>query len=225
MSLGKADKTFPPPFTGEVLSVAKRRGAFSAASTLIAALLLTAAAQAGWHEDASPRDVERLGHIAEARAKGLNEASHGNPSDYAAIRSILQAGSVPASEHRLIGSWRCRTLKLGGMTPSVVYGWFRCRIWQEGRLLHFEKLSGTQRTSGTLYPDVNGLVYLGASYVTAYGPAEKKPAYSGGGASAGADATPDDQIGLLSLTYDGRARLELPYPVQESTFDVIELKR
>jgi hypothetical protein len=187
--------------------------------------LLTAAAEAGWQQEAAPRDVERLSHLSEARAKGLDEARSGNPSDYTAIRSILQAGTVAPSEQRLLGHWRCRTLKLGGMTPSVVYGWFRCRISAEGRLLHFEKLTGTQRSSGTLYPDRNGLVYLGASYVTAYGPAEKKPTYSGGGASTGADATPDDQIGLLSLTYDGRARIEMPYPVQESTFDVIELKR
>jgi hypothetical protein len=188
-------------------------------------LLLTTAAEASWQQDAAPRDVERLGHIAEARAKGLDEASRTNPSDYAAIRSIVQAGTVASNTNRLIGTWRCRTLKLGGITPAVVYGWFKCRIAQQGRLLTFEKLTGSQRTIGTLYPDANGLVYLGASYVTAYGPAEKKPVYSGGGASTGADATPDDQIGLLSLTYDGRARLELPYPVQESTFDVIELKR
>ena len=189
-------------------------------------VLLTTTAEAGWQQDAAPRDVERLSHLAEARAKGLDEASRGNPSDYAAIRSILQAGTVAPAEHRLLGNWRCRTLKLGGMTPSVVYGWFRCRIafGHDGHL-NFEKLSGTQRTAGTLYSDGNGIVYLGASYVTAYGPAEKKPTYSGGGASSGADATPDDQIGLLSLTYDGRARLEMPYPVQESTFDVIELKR
>jgi len=196
------------------------------AVALASFLLLTAAAQAGWQQDATARDVERLGRIAESRAKGLDEASRGKPSDFTAIRSILAAGTVPASERRLIGTWRCRTLKLGGMTPAVVYGWFKCRIApaQDGRLA-FEKLSGSQRTLGTLYPNGDGLVYLGASYVTAYGPAEKKPVYSGGGASTGADATPDDQIGLLSLTYDGRARLELPYPLQESTFDVIELKR
>ncbi len=224
MNLGKAEKpTFPPPFTGEVLSVAKRRGA---ACSLLAALLLTAAAQAGWQQEAAPRDVERLGRIAESRAKGLDEARRAKPSDYAAIRSILAAATVAASERRLIGTWRCRTLKLGGMTPAVVYGWFRCRIVPagDGRLA-FEKLSGSQRTLGTLYPNGDGLVYLGASYVTAYGPAEKKPAYSGSSAGAGADATPDDQIGLFSVTHDGRARLELPYPVQESTFDVIELKR
>jgi hypothetical protein len=104
----------------------------------------------------------------------------------------------------------------------VVYGWFRCRIADESGTLHFAKISGSQRMSGDLYSDQSGaLVYLGASNVW------NEPAhhYSGGGATAGAPVTPDDQIGLLVSTGHNSARLELPYPVQESTFDVIELKR
>ena len=50
-------------------------------------------------------------------------------------------------------------------------------------------------------------------------------AYSGSGASYGAVQTPDDEIGLLSGIGPGHARIELPYPVQESAFDVIELRR
>jgi len=223
MKAAKAEQAFCPRIVGEVVGVANRRGL---AAVFLATLILTSPALAGWQDRAAPRDVERLSHLAESRAKGLDEASRSAPADLAAIHSILAAGPVAASEQRLIGIWRCRTMKLGGMTPSVVYGWFRCRISQQAGSLYFEKLSGSQRTSGYLYPDSRGFVYLGASYIgTGYGPAEKKPVYSGGGAAAGADATPDDQIGLLSLTYDGRARLELPYPVQESTFDVIELKR
>jgi len=102
-----------------------------------------------------------------------------------------------------------------------VYGWFRCRISLKGGAPYFEKLTGSQRTSGFLYPQGGGFVYLGASSVTG----EPPHRYSGNGAEAGAAATPDDQIGLLSRLADGRARLELPYPRLESTFDVIELKR
>ena len=35
---------------------------------------------------------------------------------------------------------------------------------------------------------------------------------------------PDDQVGMLHATAAG-ARIEMPFPVQESTFDVIELRR
>ena len=75
--------------------------------------------------------------------------------------------------------------------------------------------------AGYLYPGDGGFVYLGASSVTG----EPAHVYSGNGASAGAPSTPDDQIGILTSINAHHARLEMPYPQQESTFDVIELKR
>jgi hypothetical protein len=193
----------------------------------IASLLFVAtAANAGWQEQASRFDAQRLSRLDESRAKGLAEASRGAPAaDLAAIRSVLDAPAVEASASTIEGVWRCRTIKLGGITPDVIYSWFRCRISSKGGAPFFEKLTGSQRTSGSLYPQGGGFVYLGASYVTAYGPPEKPPHYSGTGAAVGAPATPDDQIGYLSLLADGRARIEFPYPLQESTFDVLELKR
>ncbi|GAA0550782.1 hypothetical protein FHS83_001285 [Rhizomicrobium palustre] len=223
MKAAKADQAFCPRYAGEVVSAANRRGL---AAAITVALLFSVPALASWQDEASPRDADRLAHLNQARGQGLEDAARGNPGFYAAARSILSANAVASDAHRLVGTWHCRTMKLGGATPSIVYGWFRCRIAPRGDgTLSFEKLGGSTRISGTLYPDQGGFVYLGAQYVTAYGPAEKKPAYSGKGASAGANETPDDQIGLLTLTADGRARLELPYPVQESDFDVIELKR
>jgi hypothetical protein len=66
-----------------------------------------------------------------------------------------------------------------------------------------------------------GYVLLGA--LSAKG--EPVHRYSGNGPSAGAQTTPDDVIGLLSSTGPSTARLELPSPMQESVFDVIEMKR
>ncbi|MDE2133061.1 MAG: DUF4893 domain-containing protein [Alphaproteobacteria bacterium] len=189
------------------------------AFALISFLCLSTAATAGWQEHASAFDAQRLSRLDESRAKGLDEATRGaSAADLAAIHSLLDAQPVSGS---LAGNWRCRTIKLGGLTPDVIYTWFRCRISERDGALFFEKLSGTQRMSGFLYPQDGDFVYLGASSVKG----EKPHAYSGNGAEAGAAATPDDQIGVLSLLADGRARLELPYPLQESTFDVIELKR
>jgi len=196
-----------------------------AEAAALSLLFLASAASAGWRDEASARDIERLSHLSASRAQGMQEAAAGNPADFAAIQSILQSGAAPASPSALKGTWRCRSMKLGGVSPEIVYSWFRCRISEKNGALFFEKLTGSQRTSGYLYPEGAGYVYLGASYMASYGPPEKTPAYSGSGESAGAPATPDDQIGLLSQLYDGRLRLELPYPVQESTFDVIELKR
>ena len=105
----------------------------------------------------------------------MDEASAASPADLAIIDSVLHAQVVDATPVALKGNWRCRTIKLGGMTPDVIYGWFRCRISMKGGAPYFEKLSGSQRTSGVLYPEGGGFVYLGASYVTG----EKPHAYSG----------------------------------------------
>jgi hypothetical protein len=176
---------------------------------------------AGWQNDISAADSIRLSKIAMARSQGLAEAQSAAPADAAAIRSVMEARSIPVSNARIEGAWHCRQMKLGGVTPAVVYSWFSCRISRQGADLKFEKLNGSTQTAGTLYSEGGSYVYLGA--VTMAG--ESKHAYSGNRAAAGAAATPDDQVGVLSLLADGRARLELPYPVQESVFDIIELKR
>jgi hypothetical protein len=193
------------------------------ASIAIAALLCSAPAFAGWHEEISQFDAGRYEKLAESRDKGLDEAENGaTAADLAAIHSILDARAVAASPRALTGTWHCRTMKLGGVTPAIVYSWFACRISEKNGVMFLEKLGGSTRTAGTLYPEAGGFVYLGAQTVKG----EKQHAYSGNGVQAGGEAAPDDQVGILSLLADGRARLELPYPVGgESTFDVLELKR
>jgi len=188
-----------------------------------AVLALTAtAASAGWQDVASQFDQQRLARLGEAKEKALAEAHAGAGSgDASAIASALAPASHAPSAGELAGAWRCRTIKLGGITPYVVYAWFNCRIGQRGGGLYFEKTSGSQHTNGFLYPGEGGLIYLGASSVTG----EPPHAYSGSGASAGAAATPDDQIGILTAIDARHLRLEMPFPLQESTLDVIELKR
>ena len=185
-----------------------------------ALIVMASAAQAGWRDEASTFDVDRIAKLDEARAKGLTEAEAG--PDMAAIHAVLDPAPQNASERELAGRWRCRTIKLGGLTPDVVYGWFACRISQRDGGLHFEKLTGSQRLSGMLYSrDEGGYVLLAATNVKG----EPQHRYSGNRLSLGANATPDDAVGLLSAIGPRRARIEFPYPVQESTFDVIELKR
>ena len=197
----------------------------SPSRTILAAavLALTAtAASAGWQEQASDFDKGRLAALGEAKQKALGEAKGGQGAgDASAIEAALGPASHAPSAGEVTGSWRCRTIKLGGISPYVVYGWFNCRIAMRGGGLWLEKTSGSQRTSGFLYPGEGGLVYLGASSVTG----EPQHAYSGNGAAAGAAATPDDQIGLLTAISANHLRLEMPYPVQESTYDVLELRR
>ncbi len=186
---------------------------------VLALSLLATPAFAGWQDQASNGDAQRLARLDEARSQGMSEASRGG--DMGAINGVLGPSAHDAGGGAFIGAWRCRQLKLGGVTPSIVYAWFHCRISERGGHLFFEKVSGSQKTRGWLYPDGGSFVYLGAS--SAKG--EPPHTYSGNGASLGASQTPDDQIGRLSMIGSGHARLELPFPIQESTFDVIELRR
>jgi hypothetical protein len=187
-------------------------------SLVVVSVFAATAAQAGWQDVASQYDQKRLMMLQESRAKGLQQAQSGR--DMGAINEVLGPRGRPIEN--VAGMWRCRQMKLGGMTPSRVYDWFNCRISDRGGHLYFQKLNGSTRTAGYLYPDGDGTyVYLGAVSVIG----EPVHAYSGSGASIGEGATPDDQIGLLVGLGGGHARIELPYPVQESTFDVIELKR
>jgi Domain of unknown function (DUF4893) len=177
---------------------------------IAAAILIPVAAQANWTDEASSYDQMRLARIDEARSRGLAESD-------GAAQEALRAPSTGGS---ITGNYRCRTIKLGGMTPSKTYSWFHCRVFESGGALRFEKTSGSQRMGGTLYADGDRYVYLGASWVKG----ETPHRYSGNGAWAGAAVTPDDQIGQMTATAGG-ARLEMPFPVQESTFDVVELRR
>lgn len=189
----------------------------------LAMLLSTAPALAGWQETITPADAAKLESLDEARARGLSEAEAGaSAADLATIRSILNASPITARMEAAQGRWRCRQMKLGGVTPAIVYTWFHCRISRGADGWRFEKVTGTARTAGTLYPAGDGFVYLGAQSVKT----EPQHRYSGNGDQLGAAATPDDQAGVFSLLSDGRARIELPYPTsRESSFDVIELRR
>ena len=163
-------------------------------------VLAATAAQAGWQDVASPYDQKRLMQLQQSRAEGLSQAQHGR--DMGAINEVL--GSQGRPVENVAGLWRCRQMKLGGMTPSRVYSWFNCRISDRGGHLYFQKINGSTRTAGYLYPNGDGTyVYLGAMSVVG----EPVHAYSGSGASIGAGATPDDQIGLLVGLGGGHARI------------------
>jgi hypothetical protein len=199
-----------------------RKSTLSATTAAFALFASITAASAGWQDQASDFDKGRLAALGEAKQKALGEAKSGaGTGDASAIDAVLGPASHAPAPGEVAGSWRCRTLKLGGVTPYVVYSWFNCHIAMRGGGLWLEKTSGSTRTAGYLYPGDGGMVYLGAASVIG----EPQHVYSGNGASAGAAATPDDQIGILTAIGANHLRLEMPYPVQESTFDVLELKR
>jgi hypothetical protein len=190
---------------------------------LLALTALTGTASAGWRDQITNYDADRLTRLEDVRAAAVQEAQQrGGSGDFRAIQETFGPEAHGVAEQSLLGTWRCRQMKLGGMTGYAVFNWFPCTISRVNGGLWFEK-QGTQRMAGYLYPEDGGLwVYLGAQ--SAKG--EPWHRYSGRFASVGAEVTPDDQVGALVGIGRNALRIDLPEPAtQESDFDSIELVR
>jgi hypothetical protein len=178
------------------------------------------AASAEWRRDASPDDVRRLERIDQAWTQALRAAPGGSPAKLKALGALADPeAALPSRPEPTPGTYRCRTVKLGPGGGSgaglTAYGWFTCKVaLSPGGDLTLTKTTGSQRPMGHLYPDSRRrLVYLGA---VAWG--QEGPAVYG--------RDPErDQIGVVERIGPQRWRLVLPFPKQESTLDLIELRR
>ncbi len=185
---------------------------------------LTISASADWRDQITNYDADRLTHLEDSRADAVKEAqTRGGTGDFHAIQETFNAEAHGVPEQSLYGTWRCRQMKLGGMTGYAVFNWFPCTIHKLSNGGVWFQKEGTQRMAGYLYPEQGGLwVYLGAQ--SARG--EPWHRYSGRFASLGAQVTPDDQVGALVGIGNNALRIDLPTPAtQESDFDAIELVR
>ena len=189
-----------------------------------ATIALTASpAFAGWQDQASTADIDRLVQLPEIRKAAIADAQSGNSGqgDVHALARVMDADGHGIPANALMGNWRCRQMKLGRMTSYMVYDtWFSCNIHPYKGGLILQKMNGSQRFIGFLYPENGAWVYLGAS--SARG--EPYHDYSGRTPAIGAQVTPDDQIGLLTGIGNNHLRLEMP-AIQESLLDVVEFAR
>ena len=189
----------------------------------IAAMSITACATTqattqvpAWQSVATEDDRQRLRDWRAAFTRALDQARATNAADLAREGRLLEpdaalGGPIPN------GEYRCRVIKVGakneGLLNYVAYPAFRCRISQQGRLQHFDKLSGSQRHHGAIYPaDQLRSVFLGTLVL-----GDETIAYQYG-------RDPErDLAGYVERIGERRWRLILPYPRYESTLDVIEL--
>ena len=189
-----------------------------------ATIALTASpAYAGWQDQASSADIDRLVQLPEIRKAAIADAQSGNSGqgDVRALARVMDADGHGIPANALLGNWRCRQMKLGRMTSYMVYDtWFSCNIHPYKGGLILQKMNGSQRFIGFLYPENGAWVYVGAS--SARG--EPYHNYSGRTPAIGAQVTPDDQIGLLTGIGNNHLRLEMP-AIQESLLDVVEFSR
>lgn len=162
----------------------------------------------------TPADKARLENHEATRKEALAQAKNGAAADVAEPDTVLAAGPVSWSDFDMVGDWQCRTIKAGGLAKLVVYGWFRCRVSDDGSGWMLEKVSGSQRTRGRFYTESDTrLIYLGSFHV-AGDPA--KP-YGNGPES--------DQVGYAFRTGSQAWRIEFPAPYYESRLDILEFRR
>ncbi|HEY4191146.1 MAG TPA: DUF4893 domain-containing protein, partial [Mesorhizobium sp.] len=148
----------------------------------------------------TPADKARLDHYVETRKTALDEAKAGSPADVKALNALLARRLVSFSDKDLTGNWQCRTIKLGGdLGALVIYGWFECKVTDDGSGWLLEKTSGSQRTKGRFYDDgEKRSIYLGSFYVSGD---PVKPYASGPGT---------DQVGYAFRTDANEFRIEFP---------------
>lgn len=193
------------------------------AALVSACVLVPVIARADWRDYASDFDIHRLSLLEQWRDKAVWEVQNysNGTGDFNALKSVMEPQGRTVPVNALVGNWRCRNMKMGGVNAYIVYQWFNCSIRPVNGGLLLQKNTGTLRTQGWLFPENGAWVYLGAS--SARG--EPLSQYSGRAPSVGSPATPDDQIGLLTGIGNNRLRLEIPGPVEESTYDIIEFAR
>lgn len=187
------------------------------AIALIAALALptgSALADGVVQKLMTPADKARLDKHDETRKAALTEARAGDPAEFAALDALLAKPLLSTPDFDLGGEWRCRTLKMGGVSPLVVYDWFKCRVSDDGSGWKLDKTSGSQRTTGRFYDDgQQRMIYLGSFFI-----AGDQPRSYGSGPDS-------DQVGYAFRTGEAEWRIEFPEPYYESKFDILEFKR
>jgi hypothetical protein len=171
-----------------------------------------------WREIATEDDRERLRNwrktftsaVAAARAAG-----HG--AELAREGRLLDPDGALADPALPDGRYRCRVTKLGakseGLLNFIAYPAFTCLVGRDGSLQRLDKLTGSQRYVGVIFPD-DGMrqIFLGTlvlgdeNRAMQYGQDENR-----------------NVAGLVERVGEDRWRRVMPSPHYESQTDVMEL--
>ncbi len=177
-------------------------------------------AQTPWRAFATSLDrarIDRSGPLFDALLPRVRDA--GPAADRAALDAALAEPPRPFEASDLVGDWRCRTIKLGGIGGGITaYGWFACRVDPEEGVLWFEKLSGSQRLSGTIHDDAADRMILLAAY---HDHSEGPHPYSGPG---GDDPELRNMAGIVTLR-GAEVLIHFPEPHFESEADLLHMVR
>ena len=91
----------------------------------------------------TPADKTKLEKYGETRKAAIAAAQKGEPAEVKELNAVLARPIVAFSDKDLTGNWKCRTIKAGGdFGALVIYGWFKCRVSDDGSGWVLEKLTG-----------------------------------------------------------------------------------
>jgi hypothetical protein len=171
-----------------------------------------------WRDVATAADRTRLRDWRKTFIDALAAArKSGHSAEVAKEGALLDPDSALAGQSLPNGTYRCRVIKLGakseGMLDYVAYPYFSCRIRADRDLQRLDKLSGSQRYVGLIFPnDAMRQIFLGALVL---GDESRAMQY-------GED--PDRNVaGYFERIGVNRWRLVMPKPQFESQLDVMEL--
>jgi hypothetical protein len=175
----------------------------------------TALAEGSFPNTLSPADQQGLENFSTTRAQAIETArAKGEAADVAQLERALQGEATALSPAAMAGDWRCRSIQFSQYLAVIAYTEFRCRITDDAGGLRLEKLTGSQRTSGTFY-DI-GETRLGYAGAEAWGSNEQPYRY-------GQDPE-RNQVGYLVPVSNRHLRLELLDRGGKS-FSILDLRR
>jgi hypothetical protein len=172
-----------------------------------------------WKDVATADDRQRLADWRATFVGALDAAKMGgHGTDIAREGALLQPDAALGPPGIANGMYSCRVIKLGakadsGGLPYVSYPPFVCRVKADRGLQRFNKLSGSQRYVGLIFPgDAVRQIFLGTLVL---GDETRALQY-------GQDQL-RDVAGYVERIGPNRWRILMPKPHFESQLDVVEL--
>lgn len=180
-----------------------------------------------WQAVITDHDRGRLARLSGAWEQARADiASAGKDADLAALGLVVppaqqRGGGAPAQISLPgPGTYQCRTIHLGWRqgsartVPPVQAGpWAPCTLNADGILLGLETSPAPQRFFGTLYPDVDRLIFLGSVALDG----------EMGRLRYGEDGD-RDQLGVLEMVAPGHWRIAMPWPRWSARLVLIEMR-
>ncbi len=174
-----------------------------------------------WQAVIKDSDRSRLARLSDAWEQARADIAAANAdADLAALGVVGDPAAASPGPLPVAGRYRCRIIRLGWrqgadrLVPPVQAGtWGPCTMAADGIVLRLETAPAAQQFTGTLYPDVDRLVFLGSVRL---GDDMGRLRYG--------EDRDRDQLGVLTALGADHWRLALPWPRWSARMILIEIR-